>query len=122
MPRIKTQREARLRRHQRVRKRVLGTATRPRLAVFRSLKHIYAQVIDDTTGRTLSTASSLESEVRSGKDGEKKTGVARSVGHAIAERTKKMGVAEVVFDRGGYQYHGRVKAVADAAREEGLRF
>ncbi len=103
-------------RHRRVRKRVEGAADRPRLAVFRSLSHIYAQVIDDRARRTLAAASDVE--VKSGN----KTERAREVGKAVAERAKAAGVGEVVFDRGGYKYHGRVKALADAARETGLRF
>ncbi|MGH2378461.1 MAG: 50S ribosomal protein L18 [Candidatus Limnocylindria bacterium] len=111
-----TRREGRLMRHRRVRKRVEGAADRPRLAVFRSLSHIYAQVIDDRARRTLAAASDVE--VKSGN----KTERAREVGKAVAERAKAAGVGEVVFDRGGYKYHGRVKALADAARETGLRF
>ena len=107
---------ARKRRHERVRERVAGTADRPRLAVFRSLSHIYAQVIDDRSGRTVAAASDLD--VGSGKKSEK----AKQVGKAIAERAKASGVAEVVFDRGGYRYHGRIKALADGARESGLKF
>ena len=107
-------------RHSRVRKKILGTSIRPRLSVYRSLNNIYAQVIDDESGRTIAAASSLETEVIDGEDG--KMGLSRSVGHLVAERTKAEGIATVVFDRGGYKYHGRVKAVADAAREEGLVF
>ncbi len=106
----------RIRRHARVRKGVTGTGERPRLAVFRSLSHIYAQVIDDRAGRTVAAASDLD--VGAGKKSEK----AKQVGKAIAERAKAAGIGEVVFDRGGYRYHGRVKALADAARESGLRF
>ncbi len=109
-------RAGRVRRHSRVRERVAGTAERPRLAVFRSLSHIYAQVIDDRSGRTMVAASDLD--VKDGKKSER----AKQVGKAIAERAKAAGVGEVVFDRGGYRYHGRVKALADAARESGLRF
>lgn len=104
--------------HTRIRKKVRGSAERPRLAVFRSLNHIYAQVIDDTTGKTLATASSAEKSF-SGKTGGN-TVAAKSVGLAIAERTKKAGIENVVFDRGGYVYHGRVKALLDATREGGL--
>jgi large subunit ribosomal protein L18 len=107
---------ARKRRHERVRERVAGTGDRPRLAVFRSLSHIYAQVIDDRSGRTVAAASDLD--VGTGKKSEK----AKQVGKAIAERAKAKGVGEVVFDRGGYRYHGRVKALADGARESGLKF
>lgn len=119
-------REARLARHARVRKRISGTAERPRLAVFRSLTHIYAQLIDDTTGRTLVAASSLGSFEGGlpgdGEAGAGRTGQAKAVGAALAERAKAAGVSEAVFDRGGYRYHGRVKALADAARAGGLRF
>lgn len=109
-------RVGRARRHERVRKRVGGSAERPRLAVFRSLTHIYAQVIDDRSGRTLAAASDLD--VKTGKKSEK----AKQVGKAIAEKAKAAGIGDVVFDRGGYRYHGRVKALADSARETGLRF
>ncbi len=109
----------RLRRKLRIRKRVSGTAERPRLSVFRSARHIYAQAIDDTAGRTLAFASSREASLAA--EG-KKTDKARSVGRALAERLKAQGVEQVVFDRNGYRYHGRVKAVADAAREAGLDF
>jgi large subunit ribosomal protein L18 len=125
-------RAGRLRRHARVRDDVAGTAERPRLSVFRSLTHIYAQVIDDRAGRTLAAASDLDVKPAARPDGEpagraatsglKKTERAKSVGKAIAERAKAAGVEAVVFDRGGYRYHGRVKALADAARESGLRF
>jgi large subunit ribosomal protein L18 len=112
---------ARSRRHHRVRKKVTGTATRPRLAVFRSNKHITAQVIDDRTGRTLAAASSVEKDLRgAGATGNK--AAASAVGHLVAERAKAAGVSQVVFDRGGFLYHGRVAAVADAAREAGLEF
>ena len=109
-------REARIRRHRRVRKKIRGTPERPRLSVFRSAKFIYAQVIDDTTGRTLAAASSRES----GIGGATKVDVARSVGRALAERAKAAGVSSVVLDRGGYQYHGRVRSLAEGAREGGL--
>lgn len=109
---------ARNRRHLRVRKKVAGSAERPRLVVTRSLRHMVAQVVDDTTGRTLASASSMESDLRSG-DGDK-TAKARKVGELVAERAKAAGVDAVVFDRGGNQYHGRVAAVADGAREAGL--
>jgi large subunit ribosomal protein L18 len=110
--------EARDRRHRRVRARIAGTAERPRLAVYRSLTQIYAQVIDDRTGRTLVAASSLETKDAKGKKSE----VASAVGAKLAEKAKAAGVTEVIFDRGGYRYHGRVKALADAARSNGLRF
>ena len=111
---------ARKRRHYRVRKLVRGTAERPRLAVFRSNKHVTAQVIDDVTGRTLAAASTVEADLRSGPTGNK--AAAASVGKLVAERAKAAGVTKVVFDRGGNLYHGRVAAVADAAREAGLEF
>jgi large subunit ribosomal protein L18 len=108
------------RRHRRVRKKVSGTAERPRLAVFRSNKHIMAQVIDDRTGRTLAAASSVEKDLRRGPTGNRTTST--SVGRLVAERAKAAGVTTVVFDRGGFIYHGRVAAVAEAAREAGLEF
>jgi large subunit ribosomal protein L18 len=111
--------EARVRRHNRVRKHVRGEAERPRLAVFRSNKHIVAQVIDDRAGRTLAAASSLEADLRSG-GGNKES--AKKVGALVAERAKAAGISKVVFDRGGFLYHGRVAALADAAREAGLEF
>ena len=114
----RAKRAARLRRHRRVRRRVAGTAERPRLAVFRSNRHIYAQLIDDRAGRTLAAAGSLA--VGDG-EGDKKA-AARRVGAELAQRAKAAGITAVVFDRGGYQYHGRVKALADAAREGGLDF
>jgi large subunit ribosomal protein L18 len=108
----------RKRRHVRLRKRITGTASRPRLVVTRSSRHMVAQVVDDTTGRTLASASTLEADVRAAKGD--KTGKASVVGKLVAERAKKAGVSEVVFDRGGNKYHGRVAAVADGAREGGL--
>ena len=113
---------ARVRRHQRVRKRVSGTPQRPRLNVFRSDKHIYAQVIDDAAGHTLASASTVDLEVRGSAKGKSKTEQAKLVGRAVAERAIDAGVKLVVFDRGGYLYHGRIKALADAAREAGLEF
>ena len=106
----------RRKRHARLRLRLTGTSERPRLSVFRSAKYIYAQVIDDTTGRTLAAASSRES----GIDGATKVEAARSVGRTLAERAKAAGVSSVVLDRGGYQYHGRVRSLAEGAREGGL--
>jgi len=114
-------RGARQRRHRRIRVTLSGTEQRPRLNVFRSLQHIYAQVIDDTTGKTLAAASTNEPTVRGGLSGTK-TERARTVGTAIARRARDKGIDTVVFDRGGYQYHGRIKALADAAREGGLEF
>ena len=112
---------ARTRRHHRVRKKVTGTAERPRLAVFRSNKHITAQVIDDRAGRTVAAASTIERDLRQvGATGNKTA--AATVGRLVAERAKAAGVQQVVFDRGGFLYHGRVAAVADAAREAGLEF
>jgi len=111
---------ARHRRHGRVRKRVRGTPERPRLNVFRSAKHIYAQVIDDTAGATLVAASDVEPGIASEAKGKSKLERAALVGKAVAERAKEKGVELVVFDRGGYKYHGRVRALADAAREAGM--
>ncbi len=110
--------ELKKRRHARVRRKVAGTAERPRLAVFRSNKHIVAQMIDDRAGRTLAAASSLEAELRSSSTGN--MAAAASVGRLVAERAKAAGISGVVFDRGGARYHGRVAALADAAREAGL--
>ena len=106
----------RRKRHERLRLRISGSADRPRLSVFRSAKYIYAQVIDDTTGRTLAAASSRESDI----SGTTKVDVARAVGKAVAERATAAGVKAVVLDRGGYQYHGRVRSLAEGAREGGL--
>ena len=111
---------ARRKRHDRIRLRLEGTESRPRLAVFRSNVHIYAQVIDDASGRTLAAASSTESELR--RSGKKKTEEAAVVGRLLAQRARSAGVASVVFDRAGFRYHGRIKSLADAAREAGLDF
>ena len=111
---------SRIKRHARLRLRLSGSPVRPRLAVFRSLNHIYAQVIDDTTGTTLAAASSLEASLRS-TDGTK-TDDAKRVGQLVAERAKAAGVDKVVFDRAGFKYHGRVRSLAEAAREAGLDF
>jgi large subunit ribosomal protein L18 len=113
---------SRIRRHRRVRKKIHGTSERPRLNVFRSLRHIYAQVIDDAEGHTLASASTLDHELSSQIDGLSKTESAKLVGSLIAGRAQEAGVKTVVFDRGGYQYHGRIKALAEAAREAGLEF
>jgi len=113
---------ARARRHIRVRKQVLGTPERPRLAIFRSLAEIYAQVIDDQAGHTMISASSVDHELRPKVEGLKKTEQARLVGKALAERAKAKGIDKVVFDRGGFRYIGRVRALADGAREGGLDF
>ncbi len=115
-------RVARLRRHGRVRKHVVGTSERPRLNVFRSLRHIYAQVIDDSQSHTLVSASTIDQEVGTEIEGLSKIEQARVVGKVLAERALSQGITQVVFDRGGYKYHGRVKALADAAREGGLEF
>ena len=115
-------RAARKGRHQRVRKRVQGIPLRPRLSVFRSLKHIYVQIIDDTKGHTLAAASTLDPEIRDRLNGLKKTEQARLVGELIAKRASRRQIKRVVFDRSGYLYHGRVKALAEAAREGGLEF
>jgi large subunit ribosomal protein L18 len=116
----KQKRTGRIRRHNRVRRKVRGTPARPRLAVFRSNKHISAQVIDDLSGRTLAAASTVEADLRSGATGNREA--AARVGQLVAERAKSAGVTQVVFDRGGFLYHGRVASVADAAREAGLEF
>jgi large subunit ribosomal protein L18 len=105
--------------HTRIRRKVQGTTERPRLAVFRSVAHIYAQVIDDVEGKTLVSASTVD---KSGKTNGGNVAAAKSIGKLVAERAKEKGVKHVVFDRGGYQYHGRIKALADAAREAGLEF
>ena len=115
-------RTARDRRHRRVRTRVEGSAARPRLAVYRSLRHIVVQIIDDATGSTLAAASTHEAEVSKGVSSKGSVNAAVAVGRAIAQRAKAQGINAVVFDRGGYLYHGRVKALADAAREAGLEF
>lgn len=115
-----TKREGRLRIHKRIRRNVCGTKERPRLAVFRSLKHIYAQVIDDAEGRTVVSAATVAKGGKSAYGGN--IAAAKTVGKQIAERALEAGIKEVVFDRGGHRYHGRVKALADAAREAGLRF
>lgn len=116
----KTGRAARIRRHLRVRKQLRGTADRPRLAVFRSNQHMYAQVIDDNAGRTLAQASDIEASLRA--SGGTKSDRAKGVGQLIAQRSKAAGIDTIVFDRGGFRYAGRVQALADAAREEGLEF
>jgi large subunit ribosomal protein L18 len=108
--------------HERVRTRVSGTSERPRLCVYRSLDHIYAQVIDDHSGKTLVSASSLDGETKKNLKGGGNVAAAKVIGKAVADRAKAAGVSKVVFDRGGYKYHGRVKALADAAREAGLQF
>ena len=122
MPRVKDARALQKRRHVRVRKKLSGTAERPRLCVFRSLNHAYAQVVDDKLGHTLVSASTLDREIRSEVDGKRKLEAAQFVGKLVAERAMKRGITKVAFDRGGYKYHGRVKALAEAARKVGLVF
>ncbi len=121
MTQVASRGAARRKRHDRIRLHLEGTESRPRLAVFRSNNHIYAQVIDDASGRTLATASTVEKELRSSK-AKTKTEEAASVGKLVAERAKTAGVERVVFDRAGFRYHGRIKSLADAAREAGLEF
>lgn len=113
---------ARCGRHTRVREKVQGTDSRPRLCVFRSLQHIYAQVIDDSRGHTLAAASTIDPELKGEKNGKKKTAQAELVGLLLAKRALGAGITQVVFDRGGYKYHGRVKNLAEAARKGGLKF
>ncbi len=122
MPKMAVRREHRLGRHMRVRLKVRGVSQRPRLNVFRSLRHIYAQVIDDATGFTLAAASSLSLAAADKSIEGAKTELAQRVGNAIAQQAREVGVTRVVFDRGGYKYHGRVKALAEAARKGGLEF
>lgn len=122
MDKAKEKRLARQRRHQRVRRRMMGTAERPRLCVFRSLKHIESQIIDDTLGHTLVAASTREPSVREQLGDKDKTAQAAIVGQVLAERATAAGIKSVVFDRGGYLYHGRVKSLAEAARKGGLEF
>ena len=119
---ISKPRVARLGRHRRIRLKVKGTSSRPRLCVFRSLNHIYAQVIDDSQGHTLVSASTLDPEIISDTAGKSKTDTAALVGSKLAKRTLSEGIKQVTYDRGGYKYHGRVKALAEAARQGGLNF
>jgi large subunit ribosomal protein L18 len=115
--------KARIKRKQRIRKKILGTSDRPRLSVFRSSRHIYAQLIDDSIGRTVLAASTVEPSVRDKKGGFKnKTEAATHIGKVVAERALQQGIEKVVFDRNGFLYHGRVKALSDGAREAGLKF
>jgi large subunit ribosomal protein L18 len=114
--------QARLKRKKRIRKTIAGTQLRPRLCVFRSARHIYAQVVDDTQGQTLAAASSLEKAVQASADSQNKKSAANLVGKLVAERALEKGVKQIVFDRNGFLYHGRVKAVSDGARETGLEF
>ena len=120
MSQVASRSASRIKRHDRIRLRLSGTSVRPRLAVFRSLNHIYAQVIDDSSGQTLAAASSLESDLRSATG--TKTDDAKRVGQLVAERARAAGIDKVVFDRAGFQYHGRVRSLAEAAREAGLDF
>ncbi len=120
MSRIASRTAARTKRHDRLRLRLSGTPDRPRLAIFRSLNHIYAQVIDDTSGQTLAAASTLETGLRAAEG--TKTDDAKRVGRLVAERAKAAGIEAVVFDRAGFKYHGRVRSLAEAAREAGLDF
>jgi large subunit ribosomal protein L18 len=122
MKKSATTRAARIRRHVRIRRRVKGNNEKPRLCVFRSLSHIYAQVIDDVSRVTIVAASDIEKDVASKAGGKKKSDVATLVGTLVAERAKQKGITQVVFDRGGYPFHGRIKALAEAARAGGLSF
>jgi len=119
---IKTREDVRARLHARIRKKISGSPARPRLAVYRSQGHIYAQIINDEVGRTLCAASSLDKELRKEARNGANVAAAKAVGQLIASRAKEKGITAVVFDRGGFQYHGRVRALADAAREGGLKF
>jgi large subunit ribosomal protein L18 len=122
MAKNKSRNQARAKRHSRVRSRITGTSERPRLNVFRSLSDIYVQIIDDNTGHTLVAASSIDHKLRDEVKGLNKTEQAMKIGKAVAERAREKGIQKVVFDRGGYRYIGRVKALADGAREGGLEF
>ena len=122
MAKANKSREARNRRHRGIRYRIIGTSERPRLNVFRSLRHIYAQIIDDAAGHTIVSASTIDEELRGQCEVLAKSEAAKIVGRAVAERALAHGVTRVVFDRGGYKYHGRVKVLAEAAREVGLDF
>ena len=119
---MKSVTEARIRRHKRIRKEVSGTTERPRLSVYRSLNHMYAQIIDDSQGSTLVAASTLDKDLSGEKGHKGNMGMAKKVGELIAKRALEKGLKKVVFDRGGYLYHGRVKALAEGAREAGLEF
>jgi large subunit ribosomal protein L18 len=122
MDMAKKKRVARERRHRRVRRHISGTAERPRLNVFRSLTHIYGQVIDDVAGHTLVSASTVDPEIRDMVGGKEKSEQARIVGEVLARRAQEKGIKKIVFDRGGWAYHGRIKALADGARSAGLEF
>jgi large subunit ribosomal protein L18 len=119
MIKMPEKKKIRLRIHKRIRRKLTGTPERPRLAIFRSVAHIYAQVIDDVAGRTVVSASSVDKALKTNGGN---VAAAKAIGKLVAERAKEKGVKQVVFDRGGYQYHGRVKALAEAAREAGLEF
>ena len=121
MPKVASN-EVRLRIHERIRKRLTGSQARPRLAVFRSNKHIYAQIIDDSKGATVTAASSLDADAKKDLKAGGNIAAAKAVGKLVAQRAKAKGIEAVLFDRGGYLYHGRVKALAEAAREAGLKF
>lgn len=114
--------DIRVKKHKRMRNKIQGTAQRPRLSVFRSEQHIYAQIIDDMTGTTLVAASTVEKEIKAGLESTSNVAAAAAVGTAVAKKAAAKGIEEVVFDRGGFLYHGRVQALADAAREAGLQF
>lgn len=118
---MKSSSQQRIKRHRRIRKKVTGTADRPRLAVFRSNKHLYAQIIDDVSGRTLASASTVDASLKSDSLANSVEAAAR-VGSLVAQRAAELGLTRVVFDRGGFQFHGKVKALADGAREKGLQF
>lgn len=122
MKSVEIKREARRKRHRRVRKKVFGTKERPRLTIFKSSRHIYAQIIDDDAGRTLAAASSLSPGIVQGEKGSGKRETAKAVGKTVAEAALKAEIKRVVLDRGGYRYHGRVQNLADGARESGLEF
>jgi len=117
-----TPKAARYRRHRRLRSKVEGTTSQPRLCVFRSLNHIYAQIVDDSRGHTLAFASTIDPEIKGELNGKVKRGKAELVGSLVAKRALSKGIKEVVFDRGGYKYHGRVKSLAETARQAGLKF
>ena len=119
---LNLRKQARLKRKKRIRKNLVGSGNRPRLCVFRSAKHIYAQVIDDSRGQTLAAASSMEKAVQTSSEAKNKLDIANTVGKIIGQRAMETGIKNVVFDRNGFLYHGRVKAVSDGAREAGLKF
>lgn len=122
MARAQSRRHARIKRHRRLRNKVEGTAARPRLCVFRSADHIYAQLIDDQAGCTLAAAGTVEKDLREACGGQKPLDQARAVGEVLAQRAQEKGLSQAVFDRGGYRFHGRVKALAEGSRAKGLRF